>query len=553
MGRKAADKKTRGGGSKPAPKDDKKKSNKGSFVPKYAYFGKERLAAYPNEDGVCVYVGKGQDEKAFFTLENICACRSSKNEELCHRIGMGLALDAASLHNGTKVLHKHFGEAIPEDLQQQFHKTGLPKILEALASDAGQRFVQSIEVLDVGKTGQPREKAIKKAIKGFVEFLQDDDGTLRRNLARLASDAAALYLFAMTLLKDMALVSSPKEWAAKVEGKQSDEVKAWLRKPKDDAKLLAALVHELLAKVEKNEPAAGKKRKASDTSSMAKGSSEAADTGSGSGDGSGASKAASEESSSPAPAAVRNSSSKSSRSSSPQPPKKKKTKTSDKKDKKDAKKDPTKDAKKETNEKKDKTEEKNKKDEKEDAKDKKDKETEQPGRNEKDKKAKKEKELKAEKDRKKKEEQRAAEAATAAAEAEEEARTAAFTAWSASSVQEAAEQLEEAKASIGLLSGRFKKETMVNLTSLVPTAVLTQFPEVCVATAELAEVGGEWVSNKEAKPAIVMLTEVANTVAAFWAEHAEAPAASSKPGERVEVAEENESEEAKEEEKEASE
>ena len=33
-------------------------------MPKYAYFGKERLAAYPNEDGVCVYVGKGQDEKA---------------------------------------------------------------------------------------------------------------------------------------------------------------------------------------------------------------------------------------------------------------------------------------------------------------------------------------------------------------------------------------------------------------------------------------------------------------------------------------------------------
>ena len=513
-------------------------------MPKYSYFGKERLAAYPNEDGVCVYVGKGQDEKAFFSLENICASRSSKNEELRHRIGMGLALDAASLHNGTKVLHKHFGEAIPDDLQQQFHKTGLPKILEALASDAGQRFVQSLEVLDVGKTGQPRENAIKKALKGFVEYLQDDDGTLRRNLARLASYAAALYLFAMTLLKDMALVSNPKEWAAKVEGKQSDEVKAWLRKPKDDAKLLAALVHELLAKVEKNEPAGGKKRKASDTSSMARGSSEVADTGSGSGDGSEASKEASEESSSPAPAVGRNSSSKSSRSSSPQPPKKKKkAKTSDKKDAK-------KDAKKEKNEKKDKTEEKNKKDEKDDAKDKKDKKTEKLDRNEKDKKAKKEKELKAEKDRKKQEEQRAAEAATAAAEAEEEARTAAFTAWSASSVQEAAEQLEEARASIGLLSGRFKKETMVNLTSLVPTAVLTQFPEVCVATAELADVDGEWVSNKEAKPAIVRLTEVANTVAAFWAEHAEAPAASGKPSERAEVAEENESEEAKEEEKE---
>ena len=39
-------------------------------------------------------------------------------------------------------------------------------------------------------------------------------------------------------------------------------------------------------------------------------------------------------------------------------------------------------------------------------------------------------------------------------------------------------------------------------------------------------------------------------MAAFWAEHAEAPAASGKPSERAEVAEENESEEAKEEEKE---
>ena len=153
MGRKAADRKTRGGGSKAAPKDDAKKGNKGSFVPKYSYFGKDKLAAYPSEDGICVYLGKGQDEKAFFALKAICASRSSKNEELCHRLGMGLALDAASIHNGTKVLHKHFGEAIPEDLQQQFHKTGLPKILEVLASDAGQGFVKSIEVLNVGKTG----------------------------------------------------------------------------------------------------------------------------------------------------------------------------------------------------------------------------------------------------------------------------------------------------------------------------------------------------------------------------------------------------------------
>jgi hypothetical protein len=112
-----------------------------------------------------------------------------------------------------------------------------------------------LEVLNVGKTGQPAEKAVKKAMKVFVEYLKEDDGTLSRNLARLASDAAGLYLFAMTLLKDMALLADPESWAGKVEGKQGDAVKAWQRKPKSTDKLLAALVAELMGKIQKNEPA----------------------------------------------------------------------------------------------------------------------------------------------------------------------------------------------------------------------------------------------------------------------------------------------------------
>ena len=578
MGR--GDKKKESSRGKQVRKDGKGKT-KGEgpkFVPKFEYFAKSKLAAYPSEEGKCVYTEKNHDEKDFFKLKNILKTRNSGNEELCHRIGMGLALDAASAHHGVEVLHKHFGEAIPavpEEHAAQLGKTGLPKLLEALRSESGKKFVGCLTVLNVGKSGQPAESDVKDAVKTFVAYLQDPKGTLHRNLTRLATDAAALYLFAMTLLKDMALVQSPEGWAEKVEGKQSDAVKAWKRKPADEKKLRQALVTELMAKVENNEPAPGKKRRVSDSSSAAS----TASGGTGSSKGGSSSEEASGENSDGSAGSGRSTSSGKASSSSSAPKK-------DNNKKKDKKKDRKKDAKekkpKERKDTKDKKEEKDKKNNKEDKKieakekknpkekeaDAKEKKSKKPGksgkekktkgdavsldseadviesssqneeRHDKDKKSKKaeqkqkEKELQAEKRRERKE----------AAEAAEEARTAAFTTWPSAAVQEAAEQLEDAKASIGLLTGRFKKEGLVNLTRLIPAQVLAQFPEVCVATADLAHVEGEWVSNKEAKPALVMLLDVASAVAAFWAEHAEAASSS---GEAAAEAKVNEAEEHK--------
>ena len=464
-------------------------------------------------------------------MKNILKTRNSGNEELCHRIGMGLALDAASAHHGVEVLHKHFEEAIPavpEEHAAQLGKTGLPKLLEALRSESGKKFVGCLTVLNVGKSGQPAESDVKDAVKTFVAYLQDPKGTLHRNLTRLATDAAALYLFAMTLLKDMALVQSPEGWAEKVEGKQSDAVKAWKRKPADEKKLRQALVAELMVKVENNEPAPGKKRRVSDSSS-------AASSGTGSSKGGTSSEEASGEDSDGSAGSGSNASSgKASKtrssSSSSLAPKKDNNKKKDKK--KDNKKDKKKDTKeKKPNEKKDtkgNKEEKDKKNNKEDkkieAKEKKnpkekeantkERRSKKPSKSGKEKKAKgdtvaldseadviesssqneekhdkdkkgkkaeqkqKEKELQAEKRRERKEAERAT---AAAAEAAEEARAAAFTTWPSATVQEAADQLEDAKASIGLLTGRFKKEDLVNLTRLIPAQVLAQFPEVCVA------------------------------------------------------------------------
>ena len=568
MGR--GDKKRESGRGKQVRKDGKGKA-KGEgpkFVPKFEYFAKSKLAAYPSEEGKCVYTEKNHGEKDFFKLKNILKTRNSGNEELCRRIGMGLALDAASAHHGVEVLQKHFADAVhavPGEHAARLGKTGLPKLLEELGSDRGKRFVHCLAILNVGKSGQPAESDVKAAVKTFVEYLQDPNGNLHRHLTRLATDAAGLYPFAMTLLKDMALVQDPEGWAVKVEGKQREAVKAWKRRPADEKKLRHALVAELMAKVENNEPAPGKKRRVSDSSS--------ASGGAGSSKGGASSQEASgEDSDGSAESESKTSSGKSSEkssspSSSSSAAEKDRSKKKDKDKKKGAKEKKTKWKKGTTNTKEEKDKKSNKEDKKLEAKgkknareeeaDTKEKKSKKPSKGGKEKKTKgeavsldseadviesssqnekrhskdkktekskkaerkqKEKELQAEKRREKKE---AGRAAAAAAEAEEAARTAAFTTWPASTVQEAAEQLEDAKASIGLLTGRFKKEDLVNLTRLIPTQVLARFPEVCIATADLAHVDGEWVSNKEAKPALVMLLEVASAVAAFWAEHAE--------------------------------
>ena len=260
---------------KGAKKDEVKKR----FVPKYEFFAKSKLRAYPDEDGVCVYCAKGEDERKFFKPATVCKSRTGQNEELCRRVGMGLALDAASVHNGLKVLAKHVGSELSEEMGKQLHKTGIPKILEAFATEKGTAFVNALAVLNVGKEGQPTEKDVKKALKVFVAYLKDDEGGLERPLARLASHSAALYLFAMTLLKDLALLQNPKQWAAKVEGQQSNAVKAWQKQPTDGKKLEKALVAELMEKVRTNKPGRDQKRKASDSSSQAARSSNARDSG----------------------------------------------------------------------------------------------------------------------------------------------------------------------------------------------------------------------------------------------------------------------------------
>ena len=260
--------------AKQEPKKGVRKEGKGekkevAWVPKFRFFAKESLRSYPDTDGVCVFVRKGEDERKFFRLASILKVRSSQNDELCKRIGMGLALDVATVNHALRVLTKHFGDAMQEDVAKQLKKTGVPGLLAALATQEGKDFMTALTTLDVGQTKKPAEKDVKKALKVFREYLEREDKDFHRSLTLLASQSVALYLGAMALLKDLSFFQDPKGWISKVEGKQKDDVRAWQKSPSDKKKMDKALLVEFMKKVQDNEPDKDKKRKASDSSSEA--------------------------------------------------------------------------------------------------------------------------------------------------------------------------------------------------------------------------------------------------------------------------------------------
>ncbi|OLP76211.1 hypothetical protein AK812_SmicGene43890 [Symbiodinium microadriaticum] len=250
------------------PRASKKEESKKprNFVPKWEYWAKAKLASYCSEDGVPFHVGPEQDEKKFLQLDSIRETRDAGNEELFRRLGMGLTLDASSVDAGFKLLARHFAGDWPDDVLARLSKTGLVQLKNFLASSQGSEVAKAISVLNVGKSKQPDECDVKKAVKTFVTFATGGTEDLVKHLGRLASSSAVLYLCSMTLLKDLALFDDLPSWAKSIEGKQSKAVQAWAKRPGDKDKLRAALVQELMAKIRNNHKESGKKRRASDSS-----------------------------------------------------------------------------------------------------------------------------------------------------------------------------------------------------------------------------------------------------------------------------------------------
>ena len=253
---------------------DSKKKKQGSILMKYKYFAKSSLAAYHDEDGCPLYLGDASDEKEFFKSGNIASTRKVDNCELLGRMGMSLCLSAATFHNGIDTIAKRC-KTVGTGLQSEpLGRMGLPELAKWAESSEGKEFAQAIQVLNTGKTKRPAEKDVKKAMRSFIAFFNDNGNELRKHLARCASFSATMYLFTMTLLEHIDLHENRATWAKRMKDskKHGKAVQAWLKKPDDDEKLHAALTEAFCAKVKTHKKDKSKKKKAADSSSEAQSS-----------------------------------------------------------------------------------------------------------------------------------------------------------------------------------------------------------------------------------------------------------------------------------------
>ena len=157
-----------------------------------------------------------QDEKSALKFQNIRKALNGSNAELCRRLGMGLALDAATLDHGVKAIIKHCGGDWPQEMKVALAKTGILFIKDALATEEGRAFAEAAQLLNVGRTKKPDGKKVKKAVEKFMKHCAGQGSEWQNHSARKGG-----YLMALTLLKDMALLNNCVDWASMSETLQT--------------------------------------------------------------------------------------------------------------------------------------------------------------------------------------------------------------------------------------------------------------------------------------------------------------------------------------------
>ncbi|CAE7561421.1 unnamed protein product [Symbiodinium sp. CCMP2592] len=253
-----------------ATKGDKdKKQIKRDTIPKYALFPKQCLAAYPDPEGNPVYVGDKEDAKELFDPANLLATRSQKNAEMLARPGWGLSFAASAANHCVR------------ELVRQTHKpkkTSAVQFATLLEQPRGKAFQEAVATLDIGKDGSAPRKAVAKAMKSYLGFLQDGGEELQNALVGLATESGRLYLGAMHLLEQRAFVLKPKAWAKKLQRSNRVDAafKSWLAEADNVSKLEDALVDVFLSKMKASKAATQKwqGRHAKVSSNAASGSSQ---------------------------------------------------------------------------------------------------------------------------------------------------------------------------------------------------------------------------------------------------------------------------------------
>ena len=247
--KRASDKKVK---SKHASKDKKKqqsskkgaekKKGTGGVVAKYMYFAKHTLAPYPDEDGSALYVGDHEDEAALLDPAAVLRTRNSSNCEMLRRPGMGLSLSTASVDVGLRALKK---------------LSALKKLKNALATDEGEALRKACKTLNIGKNGEGQKVLrFEEAVKKYTEHMtKATDAEFHDALVGAASLTSKIYLAVMAMLEHRALFQKKKAWAKKMHSdeKQSETMRAWMKEPGADEKLVTALVDAFMVEDEGSE------------------------------------------------------------------------------------------------------------------------------------------------------------------------------------------------------------------------------------------------------------------------------------------------------------
>ena len=235
--------------NKGSPKGGKGKlAEKREFAKKVPWenrLSKWFLRPYVEQGGSPFSGGRGVAESSLLTSWHLSNVLDETCSEYCARQGIALSEGAANCEVGAFLLQCHFADrAAPEGLK----KAGIERLLQALQSPEGKKFLESCHYLNTAHTDVDRSAAATtQAVKRFVRFFTADAADKEVAFRQALRFAARLYLFAFEGLEALTALSHPKAMAAGVHkvGQQTalpPESTEWLRDPENPEALLAALV-----------------------------------------------------------------------------------------------------------------------------------------------------------------------------------------------------------------------------------------------------------------------------------------------------------------------
>ena len=240
-------------------------------VPKFKYFAKAALAAYPDKDGNPIYLGDAADVQEFTSNGAVSRTRNKTNCEFLHRPGMAVNLNASTFATGLRLTKRLPRKSVIRPDAKKVLKgwSAYDQVLDLFDTDSGRAFAEAVAILNVGTTEHPAKTDVVDAVDKYVDFLTSDDvqhGDAREAFGHMAAHAASLYLLAMTFIETVDLFNHRKGFAKKMVDiqKQPRGVQRWAKSPEDLDRFKSALVESFMEKVKKNKTP---KHKAGDNSS----------------------------------------------------------------------------------------------------------------------------------------------------------------------------------------------------------------------------------------------------------------------------------------------